>query len=80
MACEHSYIGIGLMASLNGYVHDVAPGSPADRAHVRIGDYFENRDDFTPDTLPEGTEITLQMMRGSVTTAKRIRVARVCYA
>lgn len=79
IACERSYIGIGIISSFSGYVSDVAPGSPAERAHIRIGDYFDNRDDFMPDTLPEGAEITLQMRRDDVVTLKAVRVARVCY-
>lgn len=77
--CARSYIGIGLMSSFTGYVSDIAPGSPAERAHIRVGDVFENRDDFEPDGLPEGSVVVLQMRRGDVVTLKTLRVARVCY-
>lgn len=79
MACERSYVGYGVMASAMGRVIDVAPGSPAEHAFIRLGDYIENGDEFAPDTLPIGTQITLRVRRGSVTTAKTLRVARVCY-
>lgn len=79
LACDHFYVGIGVMTSVMGRVTDVAHDSPAARAFIREGDVMENRDDFSPDSLPVGTEITLRMTRGDVTTLKKLKVARVCY-
>ena len=79
LACDSSYSGFGVMALADGKVWDVAPGSPADRAMIREGDIIENVAEFSPNTLAEGTEITLQVRRDGVLAVKHLRIGRICY-
>jgi hypothetical protein len=77
--CQSSYTGFGVLAGPTGRVFDVAQGSPADRAMILAGDIIENAEDFWPNALPEGTEITLRVVRNGVLTIKKLRIGPICY-
>ena len=73
------YTGIGLKTNIMGIVVDVSPNGPAMKAGVQEGDILDNKDDFSPDTLPIGTTVTLLYSRNDKQFVRKAKIERICY-
>lgn len=75
-----SYRGVGVRMGGGGEIIDVAPGGPADRAGVRLGDRLLNEDEFGGDRYPNGTVLVMRLQRGEREFAARVVVRPICQA
>lgn len=75
------YTGIGLVFNLAGVIEMVAPGGPADRAGVRVGDVLAGSDTalLGPDKFKAGQAVSIWVMRGEERLPKPMRAAEICY-
>lgn len=76
-ACDPSYRGIGVRA-IEGYVFEVAPGGPAERAGIRRGDEIENHEVLGGDRYDVGTILRLTVKRGEHKFNTPVRTERIC--
>ena len=67
------------MHAFSGYVLEVAPGSPADRAGLRVGDRWLNDDSFTRDGRAIGDSVVIKIERDGQRVDLPARVGRICY-
>lgn len=73
------YTGIGIFSAF-GAVGEVAPGGPADKAGLRIGDTIMNREILGPDRYPEGTHLTLEIAReGNQRFKVDVTIEKICH-
>jgi hypothetical protein len=80
LSCVSSYIGLGVMAGLDGKVLMVADNGPAAQAGVLEGDLFLNRNSFYPDMLEEGAHFRMELRRNERDFTRLVRVGKVCYS
>jgi hypothetical protein len=76
--CEKSYVGIGIQHWGESGVFQVAPGGPADRAGMLVGDAILNPEILGRDRHPEGTLLVLSIQRGARTITMPMRTERIC--
>lgn len=77
--CPHSYRGIGIVSTYAGWVEEVVPGGPADKAGVQIGDKLLNGDMFTRDGFSMGRHVVIKIDRHGVRIDLPVVIGRVCY-
>jgi len=79
IGCPHSYRGIGIVSTYAGWVDEVVPGGPADKAGVHIGDKFLNGDMFRRDGFSLGRQVVIKVDRHGVRMDLPTVIGRVCY-
>lgn len=77
--CPHSYRGIGIVSNYAGWVEEVVPGGPADKAGVQIGDKFLNGGMFRRDGFSLGRQVVIKVDRHGVRLDLPVVIDRVCY-
>jgi predicted metalloprotease with PDZ domain len=77
--CPDTYTGIGTITGFDGTVFEVAPGSPADKAGLRVGDELLNNEDFGINKWKEGTQKTMKIKRNGKVVTKTITIGTICY-
>lgn len=76
--CETYYIGIGIHYSpLFNTVINVAPGGPADKAGIRVDDILIDGQEIK-DQYPEGTTITVAVLRKGIIHNIPITIGKIC--
>jgi hypothetical protein len=77
-ACESTFRGVGLMH--NGIrVQSLAPGGPADRAGLKVGDVILNAEVLGQDRYMVGHRLTLKVSRDGRHFAVDVVVGRICF-
>jgi C-terminal processing protease CtpA/Prc len=80
LACEQSYRGIGIAHGYTGgYITAVAPGGPADRAGILVGDRLLSEAIFVRDQWEIGKRIPLSIEREGRQIDLVLTIARICY-
>lgn len=72
------YTGIGARVNGAGFVIDLAPGGPAERAGLRPGDAILNLEDLPIDVYPAGQPVGVRLLRDGLETAAIVRIAAIC--
>ncbi len=72
------YTGIGARVNGAGFVVDLAPGGPAERAGLRPGDAILNLEDLPIDVYPAGQPVGVRLLRDGLETAAMVRIAAIC--
>ncbi len=72
------YTGIGARVNGAGFIVDLAPGGPADRAGLRPGDAILNLEDLPIDVYPAGQAVGLRLLRDGLETATVVRIGAIC--
>ncbi len=75
--CEF-YRGVGVITSFSGDVSEVAPGGPADKAGVLVGDVLLNRDEFSENRYEAGTPVVLHLDRNGQRLHLATTVRKIC--
>lgn len=76
--CETFYMGIGVVhSSLFGEISEVVPGSPADRAGIKVGDIPLDALNIR-DKYPEGTNITIPILRNGIMYEIPVTIGKIC--
>lgn len=73
-----SYRGIGVKRYWAGEVFEVGPGTPAERAGIRVGDTLLNDDEFVRDSVPVGTRMTARVLRDGIELVLPIVIGDIC--
>jgi S1-C subfamily serine protease len=72
------YTGIGVRVNAAGFVVDLAPRGPAERAGLRPGDAILNLDDLPIDVYPVGHTVALRLLRDGAETKAVVRIDAIC--
>jgi hypothetical protein len=72
------YTGIGATVNRSGFVIELAPGGPAERAGVCPGDAILNLEDLPIDTYPAGQPVGLRLLRDGAEAAAVVRIGAIC--
>lgn len=76
--CDKHYLGIGVThSSLFGEITNVAPGGPADRAGIKVGDIPLDSLDIR-DKFAEGTVITVPILRNGIMHEIPVTIGKIC--
>lgn len=75
--CPEFYVGIGVIRTwLDMEVTDVAPGGPAYKNDIRVGDFLLTDPNY--DSLKPGTIIEVPILRNGITIVKNMAVEKIC--
>jgi len=74
LACEDSYLGVGVKFGWSGRVIEVSPGGPAQRAGIVVGDVIHNP---WYDEYEDGLYV-VRVIRGDVTVRYKMKRERIC--
>jgi hypothetical protein len=74
LACDESYLGVGVKVSWSGRVIEVSPGGPAQRAGIVVGDVIHNP---WYDEYEDGLYV-VRVVRGDVTVRYKMKRERIC--
>jgi S1-C subfamily serine protease len=72
------YTGIGARVNTAGFILDLAPGGPGERAGLRPGDAILNLDDLPIDVYPVGHTVALRLLRDGAETRADVRIGAIC--
>ena len=72
------YTGIGARVNGAGFIVDLAPGGPAERAGLRPGDAILNLEDLPIDVYPAGQPVGVRLLRDGTETAAIVRIGPIC--
>jgi S1-C subfamily serine protease len=72
------YTGIGATVNRAGFVIELAPGGPAQRAGLRPGDAILNLEDLPIDVYPAGHAVGLRLLRDGAEAAATVRIGAIC--
>jgi len=72
------YTGIGARVNAAGFVVDVAPDGPAERAGLRAGDAILNLEDLPIDVYPAGQSVDVRLLRDGQEHAAVVRIGPIC--
>ena len=72
------YTGIGATVNRAGFVIELAPDGPAQRAGLRPGDAILNLEDLPINTYPAGYPVGLRFLRGGAEVAATVRIDAIC--
>jgi hypothetical protein len=74
LACDESYVGVGLKVRWDGTVLEVAPGGPAEKAGIVVGDVIHKPwyDEY------EGGLYVVRVVRGNETVRYKMKRERIC--
>jgi membrane-associated protease RseP (regulator of RpoE activity) len=78
LACPAFYRGVGVVHGAS-YVLEIAPGSPAERAGLQVGDKWLNLDAFARDEFPIGTRLVFKIERYGVRLDLPVVTGVICY-
>lgn len=77
--CEKHYIGIGITYSyLSNTISDIAPGGPADRAGIKVGDRLADPSMRIRNQYPIGTSINVAIIKDGRTVNISVKVDKIC--
>ncbi|HEY3635631.1 MAG TPA: hypothetical protein VGK95_11310 [Caldimonas sp.] len=72
------YTGIGARVNAAGFIIDLAPRGPAERAGLRPGDAILNLVDLPIDVYPVGHTVALRLLRDGLETSALVRIGAIC--
>jgi hypothetical protein len=72
------YTGIGARVNAAGFILDLAPGGPGERAGLQPGDAILNLDDVPIDVYPVGHTVALRLLRDGAETKAVVRIGAIC--
>jgi len=72
------YTGIGATVNRAGFIIELAPDGPAQRAGLRPGDAILNLEDLPIDTYPAGHPVGLRLLRDGAEAAAVVRIGAIC--
>ena len=72
------YTGIGAIVNRAGFIIELAPGGPAQRAGLRPGDAILNLEDLPIDTYPAGQPVGLRLLRDGAEAATIVLIGAIC--
>jgi membrane-associated protease RseP (regulator of RpoE activity) len=72
------YTGIGATVNRAGFIIELAPDGPAQRAGLRPGDAILNLEDLPIDTYPAGHPVGLRLLRDGAEAAAIVRIGAIC--
>lgn len=72
------YTGIGATVNGAGFIVELAPGGPAQRAGLRPGDAILNLEDLPIDAYPAGRAVDLRLLRDGAEAAAVVRIGAIC--
>jgi hypothetical protein len=74
LGCDESYVGVGLKVRWDGTVIEVAPGGPAEKAGIVVGDVIHRPwyDEY------EGGLYVVRVVRGNETVRYKMKRERIC--
>ncbi len=72
------YTGIGARVNGAGFIIDLAPDGPAERAGLRPGDAILNIEDLPIDVYPVGHLVPLRLLRDGAETRTVVRIGAIC--
>jgi predicted metalloprotease with PDZ domain len=78
LACPAFYRGVGVVHGAS-YVLEIAPGSPAERAGLQVGDKWLNLDSFSRDSYEIGKPMTFRIERHGQRLDLPVTIGRICY-
>jgi S1-C subfamily serine protease len=61
-----------------GFIIDLAPEGPAQRAGLQPGDAILNLEDLPINTYPAGYPVGLRFLRGGAEVAATVRIDAIC--
>ena len=72
------YTGIGATVNRAGFIVELAPGGPGERAGLRPGDAILNLEDLPVDAYPAGQPVALRLLRDGVEAAATVVIGAIC--
>ena len=72
------YTGIGATVNRAGFIIDLAPDGPAQRAGLQPGDAILNLEDLPINTYPAGHPVGLRLLRDGSEMAATVRIDAIC--
>ena len=72
------YTGIGATVNRAGFIIDLAPEGPAQRAGLQPGDAILNLEDLPINTYPAGHRIGLRLLRDGAEMSATVRIDAIC--
>jgi len=72
------YTGIGAIVNRAGFIIELAPGGPAQRAGLRPGDAILNLEDLPIDAYPAGQSVGLRLLRDGAEAAAIVVIGAIC--
>jgi membrane-associated protease RseP (regulator of RpoE activity) len=72
------YTGIGATVNRSGFIIELAPDGPAQRADLRPGDAILNLEDLPINTYPAGHPVSLRLLRDGAEMAATVRIGAIC--
>ena len=72
------YTGIGATVNRAGFIVELAPDGPAQRAGLRSGDAILNLEDLPINTYPAGQSVGLRLLREGAETGAVVRIGAIC--
>ena len=72
------YTGIGATVNRAGFLIELAPGGPAERAGLRPGDAILNLEDLPIDAYPAGHPVGLRLLRDGAEASAVVRIGAIC--
>jgi hypothetical protein len=72
------YTGIGATVNRAGFIIDLAPEGPAQRAGLQPGDAILNLEDLPINTYPAGHPVGLRLLRDGAEVAATVRIDAIC--
>ena len=72
------YTGIGATVNRAGFIIDLAPEGPAQRAGLQPGDAILNLEDLPINTYPAGHRVGLRLLRDGAEMSATVRIDAIC--
>ena len=72
------YTGIGAIVNRAGFILELAPNGPAERAGLQPGDAILNLEDLPIDTYPAGQPVGLRLLRDGAQTTAVVVIDAIC--
>ena len=72
------YTGIGATVNRAGFIIELAPEGPAQRAGLQPGDAILNLEDLPINTYPAGHRVGLRLLRDGAEMAATVRIDAIC--
>jgi len=72
------YTGIGAIVNRAGFILELAPNGPAQRAGLQPGDAILNLEDLPIDTYPAGQPVDLRLLRDGAQTTAVVVIGAIC--
>jgi len=72
------YTGIGATVNRAGFIIELAPEGPAQRAGLQPGDAILNLEDLPINTYPAGHRVGLRLLRDGAEMSATVRIDAIC--